>query len=95
MTDELQTGETVHIIAYNDAHKTHIMSELTAVNVPLINIDFKIYPTDDVWVRDNGPVFVYDENDNLTILDWGFNGWGSDTPYSFCDVIPATISTEN
>jgi agmatine deiminase len=45
-------------------------------------------------VRDNGPLLVYDENDNLTILDWAFNGWGSDTPYSLCYVIPASISSD-
>lgn len=92
MTDALQTGEKVHIIAYDDIHKDHILTELTAASVPLGNVDFFIYPNNDVWVRDNGPIFVYDESDNLTILDWGFNGWGLDTPYSLCDVIPDSVS---
>lgn len=25
-------------------------------------IDFFIAPTDDVWARDSGPIFVYDNN---------------------------------
>jgi agmatine deiminase len=94
MVKTLESGEKVHIIAKDNAHKTSITNKLTIANVPMTNIDFKMYPTDDVWVRDNGPVFVYDQNDNLTILDWGFNGWGFDTPYAKCDIIPNSISTD-
>ncbi len=92
LTNALQTGEMVHIIAYDNAHRSHITNLLNNASVPLTNIDFFVFPTDDVWVRDNGPIFVYDQNDNLQILDWGFNGWGFDTPYSQCDAIPASVS---
>ena len=92
LTDALQAGEKVHIIAYDNNHKNGIVSKLNASGVPLTNIDFFLIPTDDVWVRDNGPIFVYDENDNQRILDWGFNGWGFDTPYSRCDTTPLAVS---
>ncbi len=88
MTNALQTGEKVHIVAVDEDHKEYIIDLLTTSSVPLTNVDFYVFPNDDVWVRDNGPIFVYDENDDLTILDFGFNGWGGDTPYSLCDVIP-------
>jgi agmatine deiminase len=94
MTNTLQTGEKVHLIAYDIAHKTHILAKISTASVPLTNIDFFIHPTDDVWVRDNGPFFVYDESDNLTILDSGFNGWGFDAPYALCDVIPESVSID-
>ncbi len=92
MTNALQSGEKVHIIAYDNAHQNHIINLLTNASVPLTNVDFQIFPTDDVWVRDNGPMYVYDQNDELVILDWGFNGWGNDTPFTLCDVIPQSIS---
>ncbi len=94
MAGALQSGEKVHIIVYDEAEQSNIISVLTNAGVPLINIDFFIHQTDDVWVRDNGPMFVYDESDELVILDWGFNGWGGDTPYSLCDVIPYSISQD-
>jgi hypothetical protein len=94
MTNALQDGEKVHIIAYDSTEYADIVAELTNASVPLSNIDFFIYPTDDVWSRDNGPMFVYDQNNELTILDWGFNGWGLDTPYSLCDVIPESVGGE-
>lgn len=31
----------------------------------------------DGWMRDIGPTFVKDENDNTVAIDWVFNGWGS------------------
>ena len=94
MTDALQSGETVHIIAYDSTELSGIVSTLTNANVPFTNLEFYIFKTDDVWSRDNGPMFVYDQEENLAILDWGFNGWGGDTPYSLCDVIPESISEE-
>ncbi len=94
MTNALQSREKVHIIAYDAAEQSHIISVLTSAAVPLGNVDFFVHETDDVWIRDNGPMFVYDQNDELIILDWGFNGWGGDTPYSLCDVIPQGVSMD-
>lgn len=32
--------------------------------------------TDDSWIRDNGPLFVLDENREVYALNFGFNAWG-------------------
>ncbi len=93
MTNALQAGEKVHIIAYDNNERNFIQNRLNNAGVPMTNIDFYIYPTDDVWSRDNGPIFVHDQNGDLVILDWGFNGWGFDTPYSLDDVIPQSVSS--
>lgn len=94
MTNALQSGEKVNIIAYDDIELGSILSALEEAGIPLDNINFFIQPTDDAWVRDNGPMFVFDVNNTLTILDWGFNGWGEDAPYSFCNNIPAFIGAQ-
>ncbi len=94
MTKELVSSERVHIIAYDDIEKNRIISLLNSENVPLTNIDFKIYPTDDVWVRDNGPIYVTDKNKKLLIEDWGFNGWGKKADFLNCNAIPAKISDD-
>jgi agmatine deiminase len=94
MTRGLIKGENVHIIAYNKQEKTHIINVLTKAGVSLNRVDFYLYQTDDFWVRDNGPVFVYDEDNNLVITDWGFNGWGEKMPYAKCDIIPNKISSD-
>lgn len=94
MTKELISSEKVHIIAYDNTEKTRIISLLNAANIPLANIDFKIYATDDVWIRDNGPIYVKDKNGQLVIEDWGFNGWGGKTQFSNCNAIPSKIATD-
>jgi agmatine deiminase len=93
MTKELVSGEKVHIIAYDNTEKARIIGLLSAANVPMTNIDFKIYPTDDVWVRDNGPIYAKDKNGQLVIEDWGFNGWGNKAQFTKCDAIPSKIAT--
>lgn len=102
MTKELVTSEKVHIIAYNETEKQRIVKLLNQAGVALTNVDFKIYKTDDVWIRDNGPIYTKDASGNLVIQDWGFNGWGEKTdddsgyPIGFenCDLIPAKIGAD-
>jgi agmatine deiminase len=91
MTKELVASEKVHIIAYNSTEKTRIIGKLNAANVPLANVDFRLFQTNDVWVRDNGPIFVRNTSGQLRIEDWGFNGWGNQAPYAKCNVIPNSV----
>jgi agmatine deiminase len=94
MTKALVESEKVFIIAYNNSEKARIINLLQNGGVSLDQITFFIHQNDDVWVRDNGPIFVYDETNQLTLLDWDFNGWGNDTPYEKCNLIPQLICTE-
>ena len=94
MTKELVSGEKVHLIVYDLTEKNRITALLNAAAVSLANIDFKIYKTDDVWVRDNGPIYVKDKNGNTVIEDWGFNGWGNKTQFTNCNAIPAKIGAD-
>ena len=93
MTKELVQSEKVHIIAYNATEKNRITNLLKTAAVPLAKVDFQLLPTNDVWVRDNGPIFVKDARGQMRIQDWGFNGWGNKTAYTKCNIIPASIGT--
>ena len=93
MTSALIGSEKVHIIAYNATEQTRITNLLTTASVSLTNVDFKLFQTNDVWVRDNGPIFVIDGSGNLNIEDWGFNGWGGDYNYNLCNPIPTSVGT--
>lgn len=102
MTRALATSENVHIIAYDQEQKRRIIAMLNKENIPLTNIDFSIYKTDDVWVRDNGPIFANDKDGNLVIQDWGFNAWGQKKDdqsgytigFENCNLIPTKISAD-
>ncbi len=92
MTKALHTGEIVHIVAYDQTEQTRITQLLTQAGVDMAQIDFLIAKTNDVWVRDNGPIFVRDENDNVLITNWEFNGWGGKEAYAHDNLIPAYVS---
>lgn len=94
MTEELTGGEKVHIIAYDEQEKIRITDLLLDAGISLTNVDFKIYQTDDVWVRDNGPIYVRDKKGQLIIEDWGFNGWGKKAAYQNCNLIPSKIAND-
>jgi agmatine deiminase len=48
--------------------------------------------TNDVWVRDNGPIFLVNESGRLAITEWNFNGWGGRYPFEKDRLVPAAVS---
>lgn len=94
MTRALVQSEKVRIVAYNDTEKKRIQNLLALAGVPLNSVSFLISKTNDVWVRDNGPIFVRDETGRLQITDWGFNGWGGDTPYTLDNTVPIAAAQQ-
>ncbi|MFE5431091.1 agmatine/peptidylarginine deiminase [Peribacillus simplex] len=94
MTAALSEGENVHIIAYDEYEKNYIYDLLYDEGINMDKIDFYIVPTDDVWARDTAPIFVYDKDNNMKLMDWGFNGWGKKTPYKKDALIPSVLSKQ-
>ena len=88
----LHTCEKVHIIVYDEMHRKHVQKILRDEYCEMNQIDFFIIPTDDVWCRDNGPVFVFDEDERLHITDWGFNGWGRCCAYKLSNTVPKNVA---
>jgi len=68
--------ETAHIIAADERQRDHIADLFSYFGLGLQNIDLRVLPTDDVWVRDNGPIFIVNDRGDLALTDWNFNGWG-------------------
>lgn len=94
LTRHLVKGEEVHIIAYDSNEQLHIEEILKRGKINMDKVYIHIYPTDDVWVRDNGPIFLYNHDDQLVLADWGFNGWGGKVPYEKDKQIPTHISRD-
>jgi len=58
------------------------------------NVTYNLLPLNDVWFRDNGPLFVQSaESGRVALTDWGFNAWGKKyAPWSDDDRAPATLA---
>ena len=69
ITAALIGGEKVHIVAYDENHMTHIEDLLIGASVSLENVNIIVAEKDDFWIRDNGPIFVYDSESQLTQND--------------------------
>lgn len=78
MTKALHTGETVHIVAYNQEEQDRIAALLEENGVDLAKIDFVIIETDDVWARDSGPIFTIKNGETLAVANFIFDGYGSE-----------------
>jgi agmatine deiminase len=91
ITKALVNFEKVYIICSGNHAKKKIIRALLAAEADTTNIRFHHIPTNDVWVRDNGPIFVFDTLNQLYLQDWGFNGWGKDFRWKKCDSVPSQI----
>lgn len=62
-------NEPVTMLAARQHHE--LAARLCGGDVSLLDI-----PTDDMWSRDSGPVFLRDQRGRVAVLDLRFNGWG-------------------
>ncbi len=69
--------ENIHIVACDEAHRDHIEAQLKYFGMGGSGVDFHIIPTNDVWARDTGAIFVHDQVGKPAAIDWKFNGWGN------------------
>jgi agmatine deiminase len=94
MVDALHEHENVHIIVNGERQRDHVSDQLVYHNIGLKNIHFYIIPTNDVWARDNGPIFVVNDEGDVAITDWIFNGWGNRFPFDLDDKVPSRIGKQ-
>lgn len=59
----------------------------------LDHVTFHRIPLNDVWFRDNGPIFVRNEEQGVALTDWKFNAWGGKyEPWDEDDRAPARVA---
>ncbi len=94
MVEALHEHENAHLIVNSERQQDHITAQRQYHNIGLKNIDFFIIPTNDVWARDNGPIFVVNDDGETAITDWVFNGWGNRFPFDLDDKVPSLIGEQ-
>jgi agmatine deiminase len=71
----LTPRERVCILVQDSALERKARALLGRVGVDLSRTDFFRVPTDRVWTRDSGPIFVRNASGDRLATHWRFNGW--------------------
>jgi agmatine deiminase len=85
--------ETVRINAEGAWHG-RIRKSIEAKRGDMRRVELYEHPTNDVWCRDHGPIFVkHRETGGIALTDWGFNAWGGKfPPWDLDNQIPEHIA---
>ena len=69
-----------------------MLRRLARSGIDLGRVRFFRFPTDRVWVRDYGPLFVKDAAGTVAITDWRFNAWAKYDDWQRDDAVPAQVA---
>jgi agmatine deiminase len=89
----LSRAEEVHILVNDGAAATRARGILKRSGANLANVYFHQWPTDRVWTRDSGPIFVKNEN-SLAITNWKFNAWAKYDNWQLDNEVPDHVAKE-
>ena len=76
MTHAIVAREKCLITCYDAEHQQHVTHLLKKAGVSLNSVIFAMSKSNDIWVRDHGPITVLDQNKKPVLLDFEFNAWG-------------------
>lgn len=85
----LAAHERVHLLVQDAKEQSRAAGILERAHVNLDNVSFHQWPTDRVWTRDSGPIFVRSEKGDVAITNWRFNAWAKYPDWQLDDQIPA------
>jgi agmatine deiminase len=92
MTESLHQHEAVHIVVADEQGRDHLQQQVAYYGFDESRLDVHLFPTNDVWARDSGPIFLVNDTGELAATDWNFNGWGQRYPYEKDRGVPAGIA---
>ncbi len=86
MAHAIASEERLVIACRDQAHREHVAALLGQLSAAT----FCIAPSNDIWVRDHGPITVIRDG-RLELLDFRFNGWGNRYPADLDNRVTATL----
>jgi agmatine deiminase len=88
----LSRVEDVNILVNDLAAERRAQKLLRRAGANLARLHFHHWPTDRVWLRDSGPIFVKNAENGLTITNWKFNAWAKYDNWRRDDQIPQHVA---
>ena len=89
---QLSNVEDVHILVNDEAAERRACMMLKRGGANVARCHFHQWPTDRVWLRDSGPIFVKRPSGELNITNWHFNGWAKYDNWRRDDQIPQHVA---
>ena len=81
----------VKLICSNE-HKKLALKILKENGAKYHQVQLVDIPTNDVWCRDFGPIFVKNDNEELAITNWQYNAWGGKFDYELDNLVNDDIA---
>jgi len=88
----LAAHERVHILVEDVVAEKRARGILKRAGANLAQVDLHPWPTDRVWTRDSGPIFVRSAAGQVAITNWHFNAWAKYDDWHKDDLVPGRVS---
>jgi agmatine deiminase len=86
----LASVEDVHILVNDASAQQRARGILGRAGANVARVHFHPWPTNRVWTRDSGPIFIRNAaSGNIAITNWKFNAWAKYDDWQLDDRIPA------
>lgn len=94
MVRHLSRREEVNLIVRNAREKSRARDVLTRSGAGLKNVTFHQWPTNRVWTRDSGPIFLRRDlqEDPVALTNWRFNAWAKYPDCKLDNQLPQRIA---
>jgi agmatine deiminase len=94
MAMALYEYETVHIIVPDEHRRDHLHHQLKYYGLDDSSLDIRFNSNDGVWARDCDPIFLVNDQGELAVTAWNFNGWGERFPFQKDRLVPSKVADE-
>ena len=88
----LAAHEQVHLLVEDARAEGRVRGVLERAGANLDRVSFHLWPTDRVWTRDSGPIFVRNAEGRVAITNWRFNAWAKYSDWQLDDQIPGRVA---
>jgi agmatine deiminase len=91
---ELSAVERVRILVDGRALEMQARRVLRKVGAAMDAVEFFACPTNRVWVRDYGPLFITNRRGKLGLTAWRFNAWAKYDDWNHDAAVPAFLAAK-
>jgi agmatine deiminase len=89
---KLSQVERVRILVQDEELEQDARRKLTRAGADMRAVQFIRCPTDRVWTRDYGPLFLKGPQGEVAMTDWRFNAWAKYDDWKRDNAVPAALA---